>query len=283
MMLKQPCCLLPHGATLLSILVATSMLLIHSSSAQDTFSGMQESYAVYPGWSELSAGRNLLELTFTTSSGSGPLVYAEGESTEALAVMLDGGSICVNLERRKVRTLFDMTLPTDETQLEQFCISSELNDNRPHTISIQWSPGRFTVSVLDRMASKSSEVIGTSSEIGSTKVYIGSLPNDRTSLLATSGSFRGCLEDIKFSTSASSLVDVTPLEQEGVVEGCLSAADLCANVSCGAGTCVAVLPESYYCDCSSTPLGGANCNEGIIYRPYYMHITVVHTLACVII
>ena len=272
-MLKQLCCLLPvnrltHGTTLLGILTATLMLLIHSSSAQDTFSGMQESYAVYPGWRGLGMQEGLLQLTFTTSTASGLLVYAVGDQgmgPEALAVMLERGRVFVKVQRYQVRFFSGQPFLTEIIDVEQFYVSETLNDNTPHTLSLQRSPGQFMVSVLDRMSSESSSLLARSSNIGSTEVYIGGLPTNRTSLFPTSGSFIGCLEDIQYSndsTNTSSLVDVTPLEQKGVMEGCLSAADLCANVSCGAGTCMAVLPESYYCDCSSTPLGGASCDEG---------------------
>ena len=82
-----------------------------------------------------------------------------------------------------------------------------------------------------------------------------------------SGNFSGCLGDIQSSndsTNASTLVSVSPLEQQGVVDGCsVIIIDPCADVSCGGGgSCVAVPPDSYFCDCSSTPFAGANCTEG---------------------
>ena len=272
MMLETRRCLLParltHGPTLLGILTATLTLLVHSQSlsAQQSYSG-QESYAVYPGWTgpEMQAG--LLQLTFRTSISRGLLLYAEGSVsmyTEALAVMLEGGRISVKVQRQQVRTLHGVTLPIASTETQQIYVSENLNDNMPHTLSLQQTPDQFTVSVLDRSASEFSRLLARSSNIGSMKVYIGGLPNDVTPLFSTSGHFRGCLGDIKYannSANASSLVSVSPLKQQGIVEGC---SDPCANVLCGggAGTCVPILPDSHFCDCSSTQFGGANCSEG---------------------
>ena len=271
-MLESRRCLLPtrltHGPTLLGILTATLTLLTHSQplSAQQSYSG-QESYAIYPGWTGPDLQAGLLQLTFRTSIGRGLLLYAEGSVamyTEALAVMLEGGRILVKVQRQQVQELFGMILPVAATETQQIYISENLNDNMPHTLSLQQTPDQFTVSVLNRSASEISPLLSRSSNIGSMRVYIGGLPSDVTPLFSTSGHFRGCLEDIQYvnnSIDASSLVTVSPLEQQGIVDGC---SDPCDNVLCGggAGACVPILPDGHFCDCSSIPFGGANCSEG---------------------
>ena len=211
----------------------------------------------------------LLHLTFRTSSGSGLLLYAEGNDgggREALAVMLEGGKISVKVERyRRIFFPFlSMPIFFGWTTTQQFYVGEKLNDNEAHTLSLQRTPDQFTVSVLDRSLSESSSLLASSSTIGSMEIYVGGLPENVTSLFSTNGHFTGCLEDIQFvnnSSNTSSLVSVTPLVQRGIVDSC---SDPCANVSCGpgSGTCVAVLPDRYFCDCSSTQMGGADCTEG---------------------
>ena len=270
-MLERRGCSLPtrltHGPTILGILTATLTLLIHSQSsqaAQDrSYSGL-ESYAIYPGWAGLSLEKGLLQLTFRTSNGSGLLLYAEGnDGHEALAIMLEGGKISVMVKGYIEKIFVNISIFLPET--EQFYLSENLNNNKPHTLSLQQTPAHFTVSVLNKSVSESSSLLSAvSSSIGSRKIYIGGLPSNVIPLFPINGHFRGCLGDIQFvdnSTDTSSLVSVLPFEQQGVVKGC---SDPCANISCGggAGTCVALLPDRYFCDCSSTPFGGANCKEG---------------------
>ena len=274
MMVGRGCSLptkLTHASTILGILAATLMLLIHPQScqaAQDSYSG-QESYAIYPGWAGLSLEKGLLQLTFETSTGSGLLLYAEGnDGQEALVVMLEGGKISV-VVKGYMEILFKfgtIYVPLLSLETEQFYLSENLNDNKPHTLSLQRTPDQFTVSVLDRSASVTSSLLSSVklSSIGSKNIYIGGLPSNVTPPFATSGHFRGCLGEIQFvnnSTDTSSLVSVLPLEQQNVLEGC---SDPCTNISCGdgAGSCVALLPDLYFCDCSSTSFGGANCTEG---------------------
>ena len=270
-MLERRGCLLPtrlmHGPTLLGILIAMLIVLIHSQSsqaAQDSYSGLESQYAIYPGWDGLSLEEGLLQLAFRTSNDSGLLLYAEGNEghgVEALAVMLEQGKISVMVKRYFLDTRFGIHL----SQTEQFSMSENLNDNKPHTLSLQRTSGQFTVSVVDRSVSGSSNFFSTSSSIGSMKIYIGGLPSNVMPPFATSGHFRGCLGDVQFvnnSIETSSLVSVLPLVQEGVVEGC---SDPCANVSCGGGAamCVALLPDDHFCGCSSASIiGGADCTEG---------------------
>ena len=209
----------------------------------------------------------LLQLTFRTSSGNGLLLYAEGNDgggREALAVMLEGGKISVKVERYGRRIFGTLVVFESITETQQFYVGEKLNDNEAHTLSLQRTPDQFTVSVLDRSLSESSSLLASSSTIGSMEIYVGGLTENVTSLFSTNGHFTGCLEDIQFvsnSSNTSSLVSVTPLVQRGIVDGC---SDPCANVSCGpgSGTCVAVLPDRYFCDCSSTQMGGADCTEG---------------------
>jgi hypothetical protein len=214
----------------------------------------------------------LLQMTFRTSIGQGLLLYAEGSvvtGTEALAVMLEGGRILVKVLRRELRPFPGTTMlfPSEFPETNKLYVSENLNDNMPHTLSLQQTPDQFMVSVLDRSASELSRLLSRDPEsnIGSMKIYIGGLPSDVTPLFTIdSGSFIGCLGDVQYSnssTNASSLVSVSPLTQQGVMDGCL---DPCVNVSCGggAGACVALPPNSYFCDCSSTPFGGTNCSEG---------------------
>ena len=270
-MLERRGCLLParltHGPTLLGILTSTLMVLIYSqqfSQAQDTYSGM-ESYAIYPGWAGLSLEEGLLQLTFRTSNESGLLLYAEGNDghgIDALMVMLEGGNISVMIQQHVEKRFGSMIIFLSET--DQFYVGENLNDNRPHTLSLQRTPGQFTVSVLDRSVSESSRLLATSSSIGSMNISIGGLPDNFMPLFATSGHFRGCLGDVQFvnnSTNTSFLVSISPLQQQGVTEGC---SDPCASILCGdgGGTCVALLPDRHFCDCSSTSFGGANCSEG---------------------
>ena len=275
-MLETRRCLLSarptHGPTLLGILTATlTLLLIHSHplSAQLSQYPGQESYAIYPGWTGPEMEEGLLQLTFRTSVSRGLLLYAEGTVgstwTEALAVMLEEGRISVKIQRQQVRIFSNgMAFPLEDTESEQISVSENLNDNMPHTLSLQQTADKFTVSVLDRSASESSRLLARSSNIGSMRIYIGGLPSDATPLFAISGHFRGCLGDIQYannSANASSLVPVSPLTTQNIAEGCF---DPCAGVSCGggAGRCVPLLPDRYFCDCSSTQFGGANCSEG---------------------
>ncbi len=276
-MLENRRCLLPvrltHGPTLLGILTATLTLLIQSQSlsAQETQYSGQESYAIYPAWTGPERREGLLQMTFRTSTGRGLLLYAEGsvaQWTEALAVMLEGGRITVKVQRQQLRSFPGTTMQflSEETESEELYVSENLNDNMPHTLSLQQTRDQFTMSVLDRSSSESvSRLLSRMSNIGSMKIYIGGLPSDVTPLFAIdSGNFRGCLEDIQYSNNsanASSLVSVSALTQSGVMDGCL---DPCINVSCGggAGVCVALPPDNYFCDCSLTPFGGTNCSEG---------------------
>ena len=270
-MLENSGCLLParptFGPTFLGILTATLTLLVHSQPlcAQDSYFG-QESYSIYPGWSGPDMQEGLLQLTFRASIDRGLLLYAEGSIsvwTEAMAVMLEEGRISVKIQRQEVRRFGSLILPLETTETEQIYAGENLNDNEPHTLSLQQTADQFIVSVLDRSASEFSRLLAN---IGSMRVHIGGLPGDVKPLFSTSGNFRGCLGDIQYaknSANASTLSSVSPLEQQGIVEGC---SDPCISVSCGggAGRCVALLPDSSFCDCSSSLLGGANCSEGRI-------------------
>lgn len=280
-MLESRRCLLPvrltHGPTLLGILTATLVTLLiqsHPLNAQESQYSGQGSYAIYPGWTGPEMENGLLRLTFRTEIGNGLLLYAEGTAslwTEALAVMLEGGRILMRVQRQELRPFSgtNILFPSMYIESEELLVSENLNDNMPHTLSLQQTPDNFTVSVLDRSASEVSRLLSRSSDIGSMKIYIGGLPmNQRDDHIqfSISGSFSGCLGDIQSSndsTNASSLVSVSPLEQQGVVDGCFEVIDPCVDVSCGGGgACVAVPPDNYFCDCSSTPFAGANCTEG---------------------
>ena len=214
----------------------------------------------------------LLQLTFRTQVGEGLLLYAEGTAAvvwvEALAVMLEGGRIVVRVQRQQVEIFNGSPFTSESIETEELFVSENLNDNMTHTLSLQQTPDNFMVSVLDRSASEVSPLLSRSSNIGSMKIYIGGLPmNQRDDHIqfSISGNFSGCIEDVQSSngsTNVSSLVSVSPLERQGVVDGC-SEFDPCVNVSCGGGgSCVPLPPDNYYCDCTSTPFAGPNCTEG---------------------
>ena len=256
-----------------SILIVTLplLLLIDWTRGQESFSGIG-SYARYPGWNGLSVSESLLQITFRTSHSDGLIFYGEGrfegdDENEALEIKLSGGQISFNVRRRiEMPPLSPITGTTYETRSEQFYLSENLNDNRPHTLSLRQSAGTLSVSIIDDPDSEvNSTLLGPASPIGSMELFVGGLPVNMNSLLSTSiPSFVGCFDSVQFTNTSStpdSLITVLPLEQVGVMEGCT---DPCSAVSCGAGTCVAILPSRYYCDCSSTSMGGANCDEGTL-------------------
>ena len=285
-MLENRRCLLPvrltHGPTLLGILTATLVTLLIQSlplNAQESQYSGQGSYAVYPGWTGPELQEGLLQVTFRTLVGEGLLLYAEGTVSvwaEALAVMLEGGRIVVRVQRQQVETFNGREFPLESTETEDLFVSENLNDNMTHTLSLQQTPNNFMVSVLDRSASVVSLLLSRMSNIGSMKIYIGGVPiNQRddhiNKISISNSSFSGCLVDVQSSngsTNASSLVSVSYIEQQGVMDGC-SESDPCVDVSCeGGGSCVPIPPDRYYCDCTSTPFAGRNCTEGrkLLYR-----------------
>ena len=291
-MLENRRCLLPvrltHGPTLLGILTATLVTLLIQSlplNAQESQYSGQGSYAIYPAWTGPEMQEGLLQVTFRTPVGEGLLLYAEGTTSmwaEALAVMLEGGRIVVRVQRQQVMTVDGFgTFPTEDLEPpEEFFVSENLNDNMTHTLSLQQTPNNFMVSVLDRSASGVSPLLSRMSNIGSMEIYIGGLPinqSDAHIRFSISDSFSGCIVDVQSSngsTNASSLVSVSPIERQGVVDGCPEF-DPCVGVSCGGGgSCVPLPPNNYYCDCTSTPFAGPNCTEGrkltaTVYRYNY--------------
>ena len=284
-MLEHGCLLRRHGLGLYptSILRVSLMLLMMlvNTRGQDSFSG-NGTYARYPGWSGLSGTDGLLLITFRTSHSVGLILYAEGlkdgdDQNEELEITLVGGQISVNvLQRRDAQ-------PTFESVFEQFYLGQNLNDNKPHMLSIQQLDGTMSIRIVDQPDSEvNSTLLGTPSSIGSTELYFGGVPMSVDSQLSASSSpFIGCLDDVQFantSTLPESLVSVMPLEQSGVVNGCV---DPCTSVSCGQGECVAILPDQFHCDCSSTLMGGANCNEGILHIRLYRVSVCVCVCACI--
>ena len=264
--------MLENHRCLLGILTATLVTLLIQSlplNAQESQYSGQGSYAVYPGWTGPEMQEGLLQLTFRTQVGDGLLLYAEGTVSvwaEALAVMLEGGRIVVRVQRQQVEMFNGRPFPLESTETEESFVSENLNDNMTHTLSLQQTPDNFMVSVLDRSASGVSPLLSRSSNIGSMKIYIGGVPTNQRDdhiQFSISDSFSGCIVDVQSSNgsaNASSLVSVSPIERQGVVDGC---SDSCDNVSCGdGGRCVALSPDSYFCDCSSTQFRGANCSEG---------------------
>ena len=239
------------------------MTLLPKTQGQVTFLGSCESYAQYPG---LDMSEGLLQLTFRTSHSNGLILYAEGSSpggVEALEIRLDSGRMAAEVLRwEQVGTSHGF--PFYERRKEIFYVSEHLNDNSAHTLSLQRSGGQLTMSILDKSASR---LLGPLPSIGSTELFIGGLPESVTSRFGMTVYFTGCLDDIQIANSSSdpgSLVNATSLQQSGIMDGC---ADPCNNVSCGDGNCVAMLPDRFFCDCTSTLMGGARCNEG-----RYVHV-----------
>ena len=249
----------------LGILTVTMTLMVPTR-GQQSFSGM-ESYALYPGWNGLNVPESLLQITFRTSASDGLILYAEGladDVLEALEIRLEGGRISMEVRRRVVvRQLGQFREYGPQSQ--QLYLSENLNDNAPHTLSLRRTSGQATLSVVDKSESVDSDLLGMpGSPIGSTGIYIGGVPtNVSSSFNSAVLAFAGCLEDIQFANNSStmeSLVTIMPLQLVGVTDGCM---DPCANVLCGEGTCIPILPDRFFCDCSSTTMGGASCNEGM--------------------
>ena len=256
------------GLSPLGILTVTTTVLILAR-GQQSFSE-NESYGVYPGWNGLTVSESLLQITFRTSASNGLILYAEGEADdmkEALEIRLEGGCIVVEVLRQVVDREFG-SLVLYESQSEKLHLSKNLNDNQAHTLSLQRSGGQVTINILDKSESVSSTLLVTpwrfdATPIGSTAIYIGGLPTSISSLFNTrTFAFMGCLDNIGFANNSStpeSLVNIVPMQSNGIVDGCM---DPCNNTSCGDVSCVPILPDRFFCDCSSTDMGGDNCNEG---------------------
>ena len=270
------------GLSPFGILTVTTTVLILAR-GQQSFSG-NESYAVYPGWTGLTMPESLLQITFRTSASSGLILYAEGEagsadpSEEALEIRLEGGCVVVEVLRQVVVRVIHGVFPQYETQREKLHLSKNLNDNQAHTLSLRRSTEQVTINILDKSESVSSTLLVNSwwtdsSQIGSTAIYIGGLPMNISSRFDTRiFAFTGCLDNIGFANTSStpeSLVNITALQSNGVVDGCM---DPCSNASCGDVSCVPILPNRFFCDCSTTDMGGANCNEGAYVCMYVLFV-----------
>ena len=254
-----------HAQCLSSVLsiVAVAMSLVVHCRGQVSFSGLR-SYAKYPGWDGLSSsGDSLIRLVFRTSS-NGLLFYAEGQfegdsGKEALEIRLEEGRVIIEVQRRVIVREFGGFV-IRESRLEKLYLSENLNDNEPHTLSLRQSSLQLTIDI-DFSQSVSSTL--STSPIASEGLFIGGLPTDvYTQFNTLTDPFSGCLDNIQFTNSSDPGSFGTPevVEQVGVTDGC---PDPCINVtSCGAGECITVLPGRFFCDCSTTMMGGAYCNEG---------------------
>lgn len=259
------------GLSRLGILTVTMTVLILAR-GQQSFSE-NESYAVYPGWNGLTVSESLMQITFRTSASNGLILYAEGQVNnmeETLKIRLEGGHIVVEVQIIVREPL--VSFPTFYNflkQTEKLYLSENLNDNQAHTLSLRRSAGQVTINIVDKSESVISHLLAKSwrpedSPIGSTAIYIGGLPTSISSRFNTRiSAFIGCLDNIGFANTSStpeSLVNIMAQQRNGVVDGCT---DPCRNTSCGAVNCVPILPDRFFCDCSTTDMGGANCNEGM--------------------
>ena len=232
-----------------------------SCTGQDATSlASRDSFLLYPKW--MPAPQSILRFTFRTSELNGVLLYSGGyERPDYLLIRLVNGTV-------------EVQLSLEEGIVETRTFGEFLNDNQPHILTVYHNPQilRFQYALDALPAAVEGYASGLVPAFGPEGVFIGGAPPDRVSPniipLVAGASFIGCIGNglvmsaniTGTNVPSSTLQTLEFVELGGVVwAGC---PDPCLGVDCGAGRCVARLPDHTFCDCRGSGMLGENCTEG---------------------
>ena len=207
------------------------------------------------------APHRVLRLSFRTSELNGVLVYIEGcDRPDYLLIRLVNGTV-------------EVRLSLEAGIVETRTLGEFLNNNEPHVLTVYQNPQllRFQYA-LDALVVVESYASGLVPAFGPGGVFVGGAPPERVLAgivpLVNGTSFIGCIESVFAGSGnfpgaevpSSSLLRLEPIEVGGVIRpGC---PDPCLGMDCGAGHCVARLPDIAFCDCRGSGMLGENCTEG---------------------